>query len=1287
MDEDTQPTEWGVPDVLLLNSDVRQAFPFLLPLGILGVWRWTLYFLRIVFWLCYKPIPPTYIDEKEEETEEEEEEEESDYDFQLVVTVNNSFESSISDTHISGGAATTKESPTHRRRTANKFQSTDVSIVVPTIDNGEEFLLAAKQWIKNEPKEIIIVTSKAMQQELSKTVEENFGGHQNLFQVLSVEKPNKRVQMVAGIQAARGEIVALSDDDAVWTDAFLDWSLAPFDDDAMGGVGSKQGTIPVGAYKSVWEVIADCRLTMRMIETSATTFVDGGMSCLSGRTAVYRTSILKDPEFQHQFQNETWWRGKYHLHSGDDKFITRWLVKNCWKMRMQNHKDCMLWTTFKNNSNFLKQVLRWTRNTWRSDFKSIFCDHKILWRHPYVAFNMFDKFINPLPMLWAIVVIIGNLITNGAQAFNYVVLPVAGLRFLPHMIENPVDIPYIPSMILFQYYFVFAKVYCLFTLHVTDWGSRPTVATEDDAKKAIAAPSSKFEKQTEPDVENDEMEARLGIMERYDVDDIESAVGSSHRMSFLWNGDGVEVDLQPPEDSTENSNEDDLQPSVVSTESVFESHSMVWTGDAVEAIPSSESESLFRSTDREDVSDSSKGNIKPGPFEVFVPWYKRPAVWIGFSVMSLIIAAYAMLGIAASRHTASYWAFTEIYLNKSLSSDRATGAGLYDPVAHKTFLTFAGSNVDPFVVEYDHASKNYINNARIAFAQPGRDFHDYPRLVLADDGKLVAVYTDSPGLTNKGNPGTLHVTKAQNNHTSIGVWNDRLINEDQPTYPCLIKASSGDIYTFYRSRAETDYRPIHYVKSIDNGETWSDPINAIDTLGLSVNRDPYNLNEVYFDCPRRWPATDLNPERFAFGWTLAGGGPGVRKHNNYHKDAHFAFFLPGGDTWTTVNGTNLGGLVDYYELPSTLMYNSGPLDKNNRRIVDYYFAPSRLDGTPDYPMVIFNFNRTLISSRWNGTDWERSVVLKDSAYNLFDLEKTGPFSYTLYIAQGAVFIMTSYDGGVNWQREHRIRPVDGSSVSKVILIENYHPDIRLVCHENNWTNYFDVDLETQETYYDGSFKIWTLTERTTNPVGDPYHPKTKSVVSEDTTGFTVPFFGDYQRPMDLDEYWTKAPTNDTSVSATSSEAISGAVAANSTLPESSLEKPSGGRPPAKNPGKATVPPTTVSPETVEGILDGGNAATRDPGTTIVPPLVAQGTVDAAVFGGDDSASSVSPSTAPLAVSEGVVDGVIGGDQAPSATPEAMSANIVARPTRDPHAEKLTVPPDVDQEAYEFWFGD
>lgn len=141
----------------------------------------------------------------------------------------------------------------------------------------------------------------------------------------------------------------------------------------------EQVMIPVGPYATFWEVIADFRLTMRMIETSASTFVDGGMSCISGRTAVYRTKILSDPKFEEAFVNEKW-RGKYPLHSGDDKFITRWLVKHSWKMRLQNHKEACLQTTFKNDSKFLKQVLRWTRNTWRSDILSIFVDHKILWR-------------------------------------------------------------------------------------------------------------------------------------------------------------------------------------------------------------------------------------------------------------------------------------------------------------------------------------------------------------------------------------------------------------------------------------------------------------------------------------------------------------------------------------------------------------------------------------------------------------------------------------------------------------------------------------------------------------------------------------------------------------------------------------------------------------------------------------------------------------------------------------------------------------------------------------------
>ena len=68
--------------------------------------------------------------------------------------------------------------------------------------------------------------------------------------------------------------------------------------------------------------------------------------------------------------------------SGDDKFMTRWVVKHGWKMRMQLSPECTLATTFKADGKFFKQILRWTRNTWRSDFKSLVLERVIWYRYP-----------------------------------------------------------------------------------------------------------------------------------------------------------------------------------------------------------------------------------------------------------------------------------------------------------------------------------------------------------------------------------------------------------------------------------------------------------------------------------------------------------------------------------------------------------------------------------------------------------------------------------------------------------------------------------------------------------------------------------------------------------------------------------------------------------------------------------------------------------------------------------------------------------------------------------------
>lgn len=51
-------------------------------------------------------------------------------------------------------------------------------------------------------------------------------------------------------------------------------------------------------------------------------------------------------------------------------------------MSMQISPECTLATTFKADGKFFMQILRWTRNTWRSDFKSLVLERDIWYRYP-----------------------------------------------------------------------------------------------------------------------------------------------------------------------------------------------------------------------------------------------------------------------------------------------------------------------------------------------------------------------------------------------------------------------------------------------------------------------------------------------------------------------------------------------------------------------------------------------------------------------------------------------------------------------------------------------------------------------------------------------------------------------------------------------------------------------------------------------------------------------------------------------------------------------------------------
>jgi hypothetical protein len=201
------------------------------------------------------------------------------------------------------------------------------------------------------------------------------------LKVLQIPIANKRLQVCKAIPFVKTHITVMADDDVIWPSTILPWLLAPFEDKKIGGVGTCQrvrrletGTFMEWCYNWLGAVYIE----RRNFEISATHCIDGGTSCMSGRTCSFRTKILQDDDFLLGFTTETW-RG-HLLNADDDNFVTRWLVAKKWKTWIQYNRECEIETTLENNSNFRRrQCRRWATSNWRSNLKSLFIERHIWW--------------------------------------------------------------------------------------------------------------------------------------------------------------------------------------------------------------------------------------------------------------------------------------------------------------------------------------------------------------------------------------------------------------------------------------------------------------------------------------------------------------------------------------------------------------------------------------------------------------------------------------------------------------------------------------------------------------------------------------------------------------------------------------------------------------------------------------------------------------------------------------------------------------------------------------------
>ncbi|KAI9660910.1 MAG: Type 2 glycosyltransferase [Bathelium mastoideum] len=285
--------------------------------------------------------------------------------------------------------------------------------------------------------------------------------------------------MCCAIPEVRTKITIFADDDVFWPTKLLDWILAPFEDEHMGGVGTSQ-RLRRETRPTIWNFLGACYLERRNFDIGACTHVDGGLPCLSGRTVAYRTAILQKGDFMYGFQNEMW--RSYQLNADDDNFITRWMVSHGWKTHVQYHKEAEVRTTLEDNQKFIRQCLRWSRSNWRSNITSMFVEGHVWWRQPWSTYAVQQTTLTgwSLPVDATLLYLCLRATENWQSRYREyaLFLQIAwmlGSKFVKlfgHFIRYPEDVVLFPVYVLFGYFHCFIKLYAMFTLSETAWGSR-----------------------------------------------------------------------------------------------------------------------------------------------------------------------------------------------------------------------------------------------------------------------------------------------------------------------------------------------------------------------------------------------------------------------------------------------------------------------------------------------------------------------------------------------------------------------------------------------------------------------------------------------------------------------------------------------------------------------------------------------------------------------------------------------------------------------------------------------
>jgi cellulose synthase/poly-beta-1,6-N-acetylglucosamine synthase-like glycosyltransferase len=373
-----------------------------------------------------------------------------------------------------------KRLPAQFYRPVENDYATSVTVITPVYkEDPALFRRALASWIANRPDQIIAVVD--VTDETCAAIARSYPE----VRVIITDTPGKRPALALGVDAAATELVVLVDSDVIWEPDVLAKLMMPFADPKIGGVGTRQNMYPSdGRAPTLWERLADIYLDIRYAdEVPATTRWGRAVSCLSGRTAAYRTRLLQS--MRDAFLNETF-NGRPCM-SGDDKRYTCLVLQRGYAT--WNQLNARVYSTFKPDfRGFIQQRVRWSRNSFRSDLRAL--GQGWVWRHPYLALILIDKTVAPFtlllgPVVLAIAVALGMWPLVGALLLWWLVS--RAFKILPHLQRCPRDWLILPIFIAVTYLMSLVKAYALFTINEHKWLTRPVAVVDGKVERVGVA--------------------------------------------------------------------------------------------------------------------------------------------------------------------------------------------------------------------------------------------------------------------------------------------------------------------------------------------------------------------------------------------------------------------------------------------------------------------------------------------------------------------------------------------------------------------------------------------------------------------------------------------------------------------------------------------------------------------------------------------------------------------------------------------------------------------------------